>query len=83
MAVCSAASLASFSEYLAKYNNPKEANKHREELVIIEDHFKQAFEKVNVSSYQQATILRSACMDRVKLLYNYMSSRNLQYMANP
>lgn len=57
MAVCSAASLASISEYLAKYNNPEEANKHTEELVIIEDHFKQASEKVNVSSYQQATIL--------------------------
>jgi len=55
-ATCSAASMAAVNEHLAKYSDPKEAAKHRDELTITMDHFRRAFEKVKTSSYQSATI---------------------------
>jgi transitional endoplasmic reticulum ATPase len=55
-ATCSAASMAAVNEHLAKYSDPKEAAKHRDELTITMDHFQRAFEKVKTTSYQSATI---------------------------
>jgi transitional endoplasmic reticulum ATPase len=55
-ATCSAASMAAVNEHLAKYSDPKEAAKHRNELTITMDHFQRAFEKVKTTSYQSATI---------------------------
>jgi transitional endoplasmic reticulum ATPase len=55
-ATCSAASMAAVNEHLAKYGDPKEAVKHRDELTVTMEHFSRAFEKVKTSSYQSATI---------------------------
>jgi transitional endoplasmic reticulum ATPase len=55
-AVCSAASIVAINEHLAKYSDPIEANDHKEEMEITEDHFREAFLKVKSSSYQKATI---------------------------
>jgi transitional endoplasmic reticulum ATPase len=55
-ATCSAASMAAVNEHLAKYSDPKEAAKHKDELTVTMDHFRRAFEKVKTSSYQSATI---------------------------
>jgi transitional endoplasmic reticulum ATPase len=55
-AVCNAASQIAIGRYLQKYSDPSEAKAHKEELVITEEDFDQAFEKVKTSEYQKATI---------------------------
>ena len=55
-AVCNAASQIAIGKYLQKYSDPSEAKAHKEELVITEEDFDQAFEKVKTSEYQKATI---------------------------
>lgn len=55
-AVCSAASITAINEHLSKHKDPKQAQEHKEELKITEEHFMRAFEKVKTSSYQKATI---------------------------
>jgi len=55
-ATCGAATLAAIHDHLVKYPDPEEARKHREELEITYEHFKEAYDKVKTSSYQSATI---------------------------
>jgi transitional endoplasmic reticulum ATPase len=49
-AVCSAASMIAINKFLEKYVDPNIAKQHKEELMITEDDFRDAFFKVKSSS---------------------------------
>jgi transitional endoplasmic reticulum ATPase len=55
-AVCNAASIVAINKFLEKYEDPVAAKEHKDELLITEDDFRDAFFKVKSSSYQKATI---------------------------
>ena len=55
-ATASAASQSAIHEHLVKYDDPVEANEHKDEMKVKMEHFSKAFEKVKSSSYQKATI---------------------------
>jgi transitional endoplasmic reticulum ATPase len=55
-ATASAASQSAIHEHLVKYDDPVEANEHKDEMKVKREHFSKAFEKVKSSSYQKATI---------------------------
>jgi transitional endoplasmic reticulum ATPase len=55
-ATASAASQSAIHEHLMKYDDPDEANEHKDEMKVKMEHFMKAFEKVKSSSYQKATI---------------------------
>jgi len=67
-ATCQAASQTAIHQHLQKYTDPNEAIKHKEELQVKMEHFRQAFNKVKSSSYQKATIFWDQNKDANKII---------------
>ncbi|MFC1803031.1 CDC48 family AAA ATPase [Thermoproteota archaeon] len=48
-ALCSIASLSAIREHIEKYEDPMDSMKHKDELVLSNEHFEYAFEKVSTN----------------------------------